>query len=155
MPACSKHDQETEMNNELRHPLTELTAGSILRLRDAEGLAVVVFEGQVWITLQDDPRDIVLAAGESFSVDRPGLTLVQACRDSKLILAETEPHTAPLSAGPTSYELHQWARTQRSVAIGDALAKGLTAVHSAVAGVFALASTPSSSRPLTLCTTAR
>jgi len=143
------------MNNELRHPLTELTAGSMLRLRDAQGLAVVVFEGQVWITLQDDRRDIVLAAGESFSVDRPGLTLVQACRDSRLIVAETDPRTAAQPAVPTSYELHQWARTQRSAAIGDALAKGLAAVHGAVEGVFALASMPSSPQAPTLCTTAR
>ncbi|HSW27215.1 MAG TPA: DUF2917 domain-containing protein [Burkholderiaceae bacterium] len=143
------------MNNELRHPLTELTAGSILRLRDAQGLAVVVFEGQVWITLQDDPRDVVLAAGESFSVDRPGLTLVQAFRDSKLLLAETDPGTAPRSEAPTSHELHRWARTQRSVVIGDALAKGLTALHSAVAGVFTRASMTASPRPLALRTTVR
>jgi len=143
------------MNNELRHPLTDLTAGSVLRVQDGEGRAIVVFEGQVWITLENDPRDIVLAAGESFSVDRPGLTLVQACRDSKLILVEAGPRTTPLSAAAGSHELHQWARTQRSAAIGDALAKGLTALHGAVARVFAKASMPPSPRPLALCTAVR
>jgi Protein of unknown function (DUF2917) len=143
------------MNNELRHPLTDLTAGSVLPVRDGEGCAIVLFEGQVWITLQDDPRDIVLAAGESFSIDRPGLTLVQAFRDSKLMLVEADPGTALLAAAPTSYELHQWARTQRSVAIGDVLAKGLTALHSAVARAFTRASMAPSPRPLTLCTTVR
>lgn len=143
------------MNNELRHPLTELTAGSTLRVQDGQGRAIVVFEGLVWITLEGDRRDIVVAAGESFSVDRPGLTLVQAFRDSKLILVQAEPSTPPLSAAASSYELQQWARTQRSVAIGDALAKGLAALRSAVARAFTRASMPSSQRPLTLRTALR
>jgi len=143
------------MNNELRDPLTDLTAGSMLRVRDGQGRAIVVFEGQVWITLQDDPRDIVLAAGESFSVDRPGLTLVQAFRDSKLILVEAAPRTTALSTTAGSHELYQWARAQRSAAIGDALARGLTALHSAVARAFTRSSTPPVLRPLTPCTTVR
>ena len=140
------------MNNELRHPLTDLASGSVLRVDDGQGRAIVVFEGQVWITLENDPRDIVLAAGESFGIDRPGLTLVQACRDSKLILVQAEPRTASLSAQPSSYELHQWARTQRSAAIGDALAKGLTALHGAVARAFTREAAAPSPRPLTLRT---
>ena len=143
------------MNNELRQPLTDLTAGSVLQVRDGQGRAIVVFEGQVWITQENDPRDVVLAAGESFSIDRPGLTLVQALRDSKLILVQAEPRPAPLSAAPTSYELQQWARTQRSMAIGDALAGGLTALHGAVARALARASMPPSPRPLTLRATVR
>ncbi|HSW22637.1 MAG TPA: DUF2917 domain-containing protein, partial [Burkholderiaceae bacterium] len=128
------------MNNELRDPLTELASGSILRVRDGQGRAIVVFEGEVWITLQNDPRDLVLAAGESFSIDRPGLTLVQACRDSKLILAHGDAGTPALSATPASAELHQWARTQRSVAIGDALAAGVTALQRGIASALARAS---------------
>lgn len=143
------------MNNELRHPLTDLTAGSILRLCDGQGRAIVVFEGQVWITLENDLRDIVLAAGESFRVDRPGLTLVQAFRDSKLILVEGEPGTAPLLTAAGTYELYQRARAQRSAAVGDALTKGFAALRSAVAGAFAPASKPSSPRSPTLCTAAR
>ena len=143
------------MNNELRHPLTALTAGSVLRVSDGQGRAIVVFEGQVWITQQDDRRDIVLAAGESFSVDRPGLTLVQAFSDSKLMLVEAEPRTAPLSASATAYELHQWARMQRSVAIGEALAKGLSALRGAFAHAFTRAAMPASPRPLTLCSSVR
>ena len=143
------------MNHELRHPLTDLTAGSVLHVLDGQGRAIVVFEGQVWITQENDPRDIVLAAGESFGIDRPGLTLVQAFRDSKLMLVEAELGLAPRAAAPTSYELHQWARTQRSMAIGDALSRGLTALHGAVERAFARATMRPSPRPLTLCTTVR
>ena len=55
------------MNNELRHPLTDLTAGSLLRLRDGEGRAVVVFGGQVWITLEDDTLRELARMADRFS----------------------------------------------------------------------------------------
>ena len=142
------------MNNELRHPLTDLTAGSILRLRDGQGMAVVVFEGLVWITQSGDRRDIVLAAGESFSVDRPGLTLVQAFRDSKLMVVEGGPQAAPWPA-QSSAELHQSARAQRSAAIGDSLAKGAVALRGVVAHAFAHAPRTPAPRPMTLCSAAR
>jgi hypothetical protein len=142
------------MNNELRHPLTELTAGSILRVRDGQGMAVVVFEGLVWVTQSGDRRDIVLAAGESFSVDRPGLTLVQAFRNSKLMVVDGGPREAPWPAA-SSTELHQSARAQRSAAIGDSLAKGAVALRGVVAHAFARAPTTPAPRPMTLCSAAR
>ncbi|MFI4930613.1 MAG: DUF2917 domain-containing protein [Burkholderiales bacterium] len=137
------------MNNELRHPLTELTAGSTLHVRDGQGRAVVVFEGQVWITQDSDLRDIVLDGGESFSLDHPGLTLVQALRDSKLMLVQAEPRTMPLAAA-NSYELYRWVRRQRSAAIGEALANGLVALRSAIVSAFTPAPKPPAPRPVSL-----
>lgn len=151
---CSRVQSTTwrfEMDNELHHPLTDLTAGSMLRVRDGQGRAIVVFEGQVWITQDDDQRDIVLAAGESFSADQPGLMLVEALHDSKVMLLEAD----PLLAAANSYALQRWAREQRSAAIGRALHKGLATLRS----VFARASTPAvvrpAQRPLTVCTAGR
>jgi hypothetical protein len=139
------------MNNELRHPLTDLTAGSLLHVRDGQGRAVMVFEGRVWITQAGDPRDIVLDAGESFRVDRPGLTLVQALRDSKLMLLDGGPTPLPAS----SYELQQWARAQRSAAIGDAMGKGLQALRSAIVSALTPAPKLAAPRPMALCTAPR
>lgn len=34
--------------------------------------------GTIWITQEGDPRDIFLAAGERFTLDRPGLALISA-----------------------------------------------------------------------------
>jgi hypothetical protein len=44
-----------------------------LRLRDALGATLQPVRGTLWITIDGDPRDIVLEAGESFvvDVDRP------------------------------------------------------------------------------------
>jgi DUF2917 family protein len=140
------------MNNELRHPLTNLSAGSMLRVRDGQGRAIVVFEGQVWITLDDDPRDIILSGGESFSIDRPGLTLVQALRDSKVMLVDADPHRAPL---PSSFELEQWARERRSEAIGDAVKRGLHGLRRAVARAVEPHATPVLPQRLAPCTAVR
>lgn len=53
-------------------------AGQPLRLRKGFGRRIVVLEGNVWVTQDDDPRDIVLRAGEDFIVDRPAATVVSA-----------------------------------------------------------------------------
>lgn len=66
----------------------ELAARRTLELRNAEGVCLTCLEGMLWITLEHDTRDIVLAAGESFRVDRAGLTLVHALRPSRIRMAE-------------------------------------------------------------------
>jgi hypothetical protein len=117
------------MDNELRYPLTELTGDSVLRLSNAQGRTVAVFEGRVWITQENDLRDIVLARGESFTIDRPGLTLVQAFGHSKLMLLHSGHGRDELAAQPDAYELHRSARLQRSVEIGNALAAAAAALR--------------------------
>ena len=43
-----------------------------LTLRDALGWTVHAVTGEVWITQDWDTRDVVLEAGQSFVIDRPG-----------------------------------------------------------------------------------
>ena len=38
----------------------------------------------VWITEQDSRRDVILTPGQSFTLERPGLALVQAFRDASI-----------------------------------------------------------------------
>lgn len=47
-------------------------------LHAAAGWTVQTLSGTVWITQDWDPRDIVLEAGQSFVIDRPGSTLISA-----------------------------------------------------------------------------
>ena len=49
-----------------------------LRLKGALGRRVAVLEGDVWVTLDNDPRDIVLRAGEDFVIDRPAGAVISA-----------------------------------------------------------------------------
>jgi len=56
----------------------ELAPGEIIRLDGARGTTLRVTRGTLWLTLERDLRDIVLAMGDSFTIDRGGLTLVEA-----------------------------------------------------------------------------
>jgi DUF2917 family protein len=55
-----------------------------LVLANAQGTIVAVDRGSVWITLESDPRDIVLVQGMRFEIDRPGRTIIAAETPSTL-----------------------------------------------------------------------
>lgn len=64
-----------------------------LRLRDAAGWVVECCGGTVWITQQGDVRDILLKAGESFTLDRDGTTLVSGLCDAEAVITVRPPRT--------------------------------------------------------------
>jgi hypothetical protein len=74
-----------------------LSTGQLLDLHDGEGLEIACLEGAVWITQSNDPRDIVIAAGESFVLDKPGLALVCASAGPATVAVEAPQRpTAPV-----------------------------------------------------------
>ncbi len=56
----------------------DLAPREMVKLEGARGTTLRVTRGTLWLTLEGDLRDIVLAAGDSFTIDRGGLTLVEA-----------------------------------------------------------------------------
>ena len=58
--------------------MRRLAPGGSLQVRDAAGCTVSCCAGTVWITQENDIRDVFLAAGESFTFDRKGLALIRA-----------------------------------------------------------------------------
>jgi hypothetical protein len=56
----------------------DLAAGELVQLDGARGTTLRVTRGTLWVTLEDDLRDIVLSVGETFTVDRGGLTIAEA-----------------------------------------------------------------------------
>ena len=52
-----------------RNARLPLTVGNLARLVNACNTRVTVVRGQAWITIDGDPRDIVLEAGEQFVID--------------------------------------------------------------------------------------
>ena len=72
--------------------LRRRTRRSVLRPREAllldnaQGTTLWVESGSLWVTLEDDPRDIILGQGMRFTIDRPGRTIVAAESASSLRL---------------------------------------------------------------------
>ena len=60
----------------------ELAPDELVRLDGARGTTLRVTRGTLWVTLEDDVGDVVLTAGDSFTIDRGGLTLVEAQNDA-------------------------------------------------------------------------
>ena len=56
----------------------ELSAGQVVELDDAHGTQLRITRGSLWVTMERDVRDVVLGPGETFVIDRNGVTLAEA-----------------------------------------------------------------------------
>jgi len=74
--------------------------GQLVALDDARGFKVRAGTGDLWITQAGDSRDIVLRAGESFVIERPGLTLVNAPEAAWLTLEPQRARSGQLCSRP-------------------------------------------------------
>jgi hypothetical protein len=64
----------------------ELPARAVHRINDGKGLQITALSGVVWLTQANDNRDVILARGQSFIIDRDGLTVVFALRDASILV---------------------------------------------------------------------
>jgi len=64
-----------------------LPARSIYRVADAADVRITVRSGAVWITMDNDPVDRVLVAGEQFSTSQHRRALVSALEPSCIAVA--------------------------------------------------------------------
>jgi hypothetical protein len=81
-----------------------LPARSVHRIVDGRGLLVACLQGAAWVTQTRDPRDIVLQSGDSFVLDRDGLTLLMALAASQITIGPPTPSCQPppwWKVGPT------------------------------------------------------
>jgi len=76
-----------------------LAKGQTLSLPDAAGVRVGSQSGIVWITQDGDPRDIVLAPGESVVLERSTPTIVQAFEPALITIADPAPRRQTPSIG--------------------------------------------------------
>ena len=68
-----------------------------LPLAHARGARVRSLRGTLWITQEDDREDHIVNAGESFTVDRDGTTLVSAAHGTGTVVI-TRPAPRPCGA---------------------------------------------------------
>jgi hypothetical protein len=86
-PAAPK-PMEKGMNIELENSTIALARDGLIALRGAEGARVTCLSGALWITEDQEVSDIILEAGESTTLRRPGLTLLMALQPASLRLTE-------------------------------------------------------------------
>jgi len=70
------------MHIELDADKLRLARGQTLRLRDGTGGTICCRTGTVWITEENQPRDVVLEAGACHRLSQRGVALVQALGDA-------------------------------------------------------------------------
>ena len=63
-----------------------LPQGTLHRIGNGRGQQITVTKGVVWVTQANDARDILLSRGQSFIIDRLGLTVALALRDAAIIV---------------------------------------------------------------------
>jgi hypothetical protein len=66
------------MQIELSAGAVKLSPNQTLRVVDGAGSTVCAVEGAVWITEENDPRDIVLEAGRCYRLKQPGVALLNS-----------------------------------------------------------------------------
>ena len=81
------------MNLELNQNGICLKPQQLVKVRGGRGHAIVCHSGSVWVTQDGDPRDIILRAGDAFTLDRDGPALVQAFEPGAISIAQTEAQT--------------------------------------------------------------
>ncbi len=109
----------------------DLASGELVRLDGARGTTLRVTRGTLWLTQEHDTRDIVLKAGDVFTIDRPGLTLAQAHGSASVCVlshyvdaVRVPPDRRPIGRGCAT----SWNRPFRSetLAGGCRTCKGMT-----------------------------
>jgi hypothetical protein len=84
-------------------PIT-LAARSVHRIENAKGIRVACVRGVAWITQERDPRDMILAAGQSVVLDRPGLAVAYVFKDAVITVGAAwqlpAPRNLPVAAEP-------------------------------------------------------
>ncbi|MGI9025892.1 MAG: DUF2917 domain-containing protein [Burkholderiaceae bacterium] len=65
----------------------DIGCNRILSVAKPLGTVVECLQGCVWITIDADRRDVVLAAGQTFTADRDDRALIQALASSRVRLS--------------------------------------------------------------------
>ena len=72
--------------NDLTLASTFLRKDEARHLRHALGQRVEALGGRLWITMDGDLRDVVLDAGEGFTLDRDSDVLLSALSDARFVV---------------------------------------------------------------------
>jgi hypothetical protein len=72
-------------------PATPLQRRQTFQLRARRGERIECRTGQLWVTQDGDPRDVILQAGQSFILDRAGAALISALEEASFVYRRQVP----------------------------------------------------------------
>jgi hypothetical protein len=79
------------MQLSLRNGAIQLADGKTLAFRGARGVLAECTEGRVWLTVEDQPGDFVLAKGERLHIESNGLALAEGFPSGAIRLIRESP----------------------------------------------------------------
>ncbi len=77
------------MNVQLHDGSVQLARHGHLEVLDGRGASVRCLLGSLWLTQDGDPRDVVLEAGDTFTLDRDGLAIIFATAPATVAFSST------------------------------------------------------------------
>ena len=68
----------------IESPVLALQPGQVVTLDDAQGVRIRATGGSVWVTYEDNLKDLVIGPGETLVIARNGRTVVQALQPAQV-----------------------------------------------------------------------
>lgn len=90
------------MNTHSNHFDLNLEASALFNVPDAAGIHIVCREGTVWITLDNDLRDYVLEAGDTFDNAEHNRAVIYAMQPSRIEVTAAKVHRQPAAPRQTA-----------------------------------------------------
>ena len=96
MPFFRRSHEGAAVRPEFDRDVVLLKRDALLRIVANEGRSIVCLRGTVWLTQEADRRDIVLAPGATFTLDRAGIALAWATGGDAALVLDEELHAEPV-----------------------------------------------------------
>jgi hypothetical protein len=65
--------------------LIELSPREAVTLQDVRGATLRITRGTIWLTQQDDRKDVILRVGDNWVVEKDGATVLEAQNDDTIV----------------------------------------------------------------------
>ncbi|MCS6767101.1 MAG: DUF2917 domain-containing protein [Candidatus Protistobacter heckmanni] len=80
------------------HPAPlQLEKNQVLQVADGKGHRVVCYTGNLWITQYCDPKDFILGAGETLTLDRSGPAVIFALEPATVLVEAADKVQRPFT----------------------------------------------------------